>query len=60
MSSSVYTDDKNRDILIFCEEPTKGLDDIKLTAEAKSPINFTQSGKEFVLSIHYSRSNSFC
>ena len=45
MSSSVHIDDKNRDILIFSEEPTQGLDDITLTVEAKYPINFTQSGK---------------
>ena len=30
-----------------------------LTAEAKYPINFTQSGKRFVLSLHYNGSNSF-
>ena len=40
-------------ILILCEEPTQGLDVTKLTAEAKYPINFTQPGKEFVLSLHY-------
>ena len=30
-----------------------------LTAEGKQPINFTQSGKRFVLSLHYNESNSF-
>ena len=30
-----------------------------LTAEAKHPINFTQSGERFVLSLHYNGSNSF-
>ena len=30
-----------------------------LTAEAKCPINFTQSGKRFVVSLHYNGSNSF-
>ena len=30
-----------------------------LTAEAKYPINFTQSGKRFVLSLHCNGSNSF-
>ena len=30
-----------------------------LKAEAKYPINFTQSEKRFVLSLHYNGSNSF-
>ena len=30
-----------------------------LTAEAKYPISFTQSGKRFVLSLHYNGSNRF-
>ena len=34
-------------------------DDTTLTVEAKYPISFTQSGKRFVLSLHYNRSNSF-
>ena len=57
-SSSVHIDNKNRDILIRGEEPTQGLDDTTLTAEAKYPINFTQSGKRFVLSLHYNGSSS--
>ena len=53
MSSSVHVDNKGKDILILGEGPTQGLDDTTLTAEAKYPINFTQSGKRFVLSLHY-------
>ena len=53
MSSSIHVDSKNKNILILCEGPTEGLDDTTLTAEAKYPINFTQSGKRFVLSLHY-------
>ena len=49
ISSSVYTDNKNKDILIFDEGPTK---ETKLTAAAKYPINFTESGKRFVLSLN--------
>ena len=30
-----------------------------LTAEAKYPISFTQSGKRFVLSLHYNGNNRF-
>ena len=50
---------KNKDILILGEGPTQGLGDISLTAEAKHPINFTQSRKRFVLSLNYNGSNSF-
>ena len=53
MSSSVHVDNKEKDILILGEGPTQQLDDTTLTAEAKYPINFTQSGKRFVLSLHY-------
>ena len=59
MSSSVHFDKKRKDILIVGEGPTQGLDDTKLTAEAKHPINFTQTGKRFVLNLHCNESNSF-
>ena len=45
-----------KDILILAEGPTVGLDDTTLTAEAKYPINFTQSGKRI---LHYNGSNNF-
>ena len=38
---------------------SQGLVNTTLTAEAKYPINFTQSGKRFVLSLHYNGINSF-
>ena len=41
-SSFVHTANKGKGILILGEEPTQGLDDTTLTAEAKYPINFTQ------------------
>ena len=53
MSSSVHFDNKNKDILIFGEGITQGLDDTALTAEAIYPINFTQPNKRFVLSLHF-------
>ena len=56
MSSSVYDNDKRKDILILAEGPTKGLDDATLTAEVIYPINFKQ-GKWFALSLHYNESN---
>ena len=59
LNSSVHIDNKGKDILILGEEPTQGLDDTTLTVEAKYPINFIQSRKRFVLSLHYNGSNSF-
>ena len=58
MSSSVHVDNKRKDILILGEGPTQRLNHT-LTAEAKYPINFTQSRKRFVLSLLYNGSNSF-
>ena len=58
MSSAVDVDKKAKDILIISEEPTQGLDDTRFTTEGNYPINFTQSGKRFVLSIHNHESNS--
>ena len=55
----MHSDSKNKDILIFGEAPTQRLDDTKSTAQAKYPINFTQSRKRFVLKLHYNGSNSF-
>ena len=59
MSSSVHVDNKGKDILILGKESAQGLDDSTLKTEAKYPINFKQSGKRFVLSLHYNGSNSF-
>ena len=52
MSSSVHVDNKWKDILIDDERRTQRLDDTSLTAEAKYPINVTQSRKRFILSLH--------
>ena len=59
MSLFVHIDNKNKDILIYGERPTQGLDYTTLTAEEKFPINFTQPRKRFVLSPQYNGSNSF-
>ena len=59
MSSTVHVDNQRKVILILGIEPTQGLDDTKLTAEAKYPINFTKSNERFVLSLHYNGNNSF-
>ena len=43
MSSSMYIDNKNKDILILGEGTAQGLDNLTLTAEAKYLINFSRS-----------------
>ena len=52
----MHIDNENKDILILGEGPTQELDDATLTAEAKYPVNFKQTG--FLLSLHYNRINS--
>ena len=59
MSSSVHVDDKGKDILILDKGPTQGLDETTLTAEAKYPNYFKQSGKIFALGLHDNGSNNF-
>ena len=58
LSSSVHVDNNKKDVIFFGEGLTQGLDDTRITAEAKYPINFTESGKRFVLSLHYNGKNS--
>ena len=57
MSPLMHVDIKGKDILILGEGTAQGLDDTTLTAEAKYPVNFTQSGKRSVLSLHYNGNN---
>ena len=57
MSSSVFNDNRKK-ILTFGKGPIQGLDDATLTAEAKYYINFTQSTRNFCLSLHYNGSSS--
>ena len=49
---------KIKKILIFGWRPKQGLNDNAITAEAKYPINFIQSGKRFALNLHYNGRNS--
>ena len=55
----MHTDNKTQYILVLGEGPTQGLDDTLIKAEIKYSINSTESGKRFVLSLHYNGSNSF-
>ena len=59
MSLFVHVDNKKEDILVIGEGPTQALDSTTITAEDKYPINFTESGKRFLLSLHYNGNNSF-
>ena len=59
ISSSVHIDNNKKNILIFGEGPTQGLDDTRLTAEAQYWINFSRSNRKSSLSLHYNGSNSF-
>ena len=56
----MYIDNKGKNILILGEESTQRFDDATLTADAKYPINFKQSGKRFVLSLHWKQQFLIC
>ena len=55
----MHIDGTNKNILVLGEGTTQSLDNATIIAEAKYLINFTESGKRFVLSLHYNGSNSF-
>ena len=52
MSSSVHSDNKNKDILVCGVAPKQGLDDTKLTVEAKYLTNFTHDGNSSSLFVN--------
>ena len=54
----MHIDGRNKNILFLGERSTQGLDNATITGETKHPINFTGSGKQFVLSLHYNESNN--
>ena len=51
-SSSVYINNKKKDILFLEEGPTQGLDDTKMTEDAKYFINFPISQMTYCLDLH--------
>ena len=55
----MHIDNKNKDILIDGRGSKQGSNDTTLTVEAKYTINFTQSWKKFVLSLHWSNNFLF-
>ena len=56
-SSSVHIDGRNKNII--GEGPTQHLNNAAITAEANILYIFAESGKRFLLSMHYNGSNSF-
>ena len=58
MSSSTKIDNRKKDILIFGNGPTQGLEHT-LSAEKMHSINFTVTKKKFCLSLHYNGANSY-
>ena len=57
--SSINFDDKRKDILVFAEGASQGLDKTVIVAETKHAISFKQSGKKNLSSLHCNGSNSF-
>ena len=55
----MHIDNNRKDTLILGKGPAQGLAGTTLTVEPKYPVNFIQSGKRCVLSLHYNGSNSF-
>ena len=43
---------ENKNILVLDEVATQRFNETTIRAEAKYPINFTRSGRRFVLSLH--------
>lgn len=47
MGSTVHIDNNNKDISILGKDPTKGLDNTTITAEAQHSINFRRAKRKF-------------
>ena len=58
MSSSVFVDNKKKDILILGKGPAQALEHT-LTTEKMNSINFTVTKKKKCLSLHYNGANSY-
>ena len=55
----MHVDNTNKDILVLGKGPTRDLDNTAITVNTKFCIDFTQSVKNFVLSLYYNGSNGF-
>ena len=59
MSSSVYANNKARNILVLGKDFIQGLNNIPIYTEKLYSINFTENNKKFCLSLHYNGTNSY-
>ena len=59
MNSSVYVDNKGKDILILGKGPTQGIGEHSLTAEKMYSVNPTDHRVKYCLSLHYNGANSY-
>ena len=59
MSSSVHTNNKTKNILVFDKDFVQGLDNATIYAEKMYSINFTENNKKFCLNLHYNGANSY-
>ena len=59
ISSSVYANNKTKNILVLGKDFTQGLDHTTIYAEKLYSINFTKTNTKFCLSLHYNGSNSY-
>ena len=55
----MHIDSRNKYLLVLSERATQSLDNATVTAETKYRINFTESAKLFVVSLHYNGSNIY-
>ena len=59
MSSSTWTDNKGKDILLLGKGPTQGLSEYSLAAKKMYSINFTRITTKFCLTLQYNGANSY-
>ena len=59
MISSVYVENKKKDILILGEDPTERLDGTRLTAGKSIQLFSLEKIRNFCLSMHYNGANSY-
>ena len=59
LSSSVYTNNKTRIILVLGEDFIQGIDGTAIYADKMYSINFTKDNKKFCLSLHYNGADSY-
>ena len=59
-SSSVYADNKTKDILVLSEGQSDGSDSATIAAETVYSVSITKSRKKVCINLNYNRPNLFC